>query len=309
MGNKSTRNSLLYAGAVLLFFLLLTHLTLSRPDGGVFSSIGLLIVGIFQLLFFVIGLVVGVAVCLAALFLIFIAAAYLTNMQLGKETAKKIWVAVRAQALAGLAAIAPQRFGELAHAAAYSSPSPTPAPVEVVVVAATPEEIPGQHTQAVQETALTTVSDQVLTTLTRLEQRLDDIEATMQSIEADSARFANTEQVDELRASVQELDDRSGAALEAQITPVQERLEQIAQQGEDLNMASKKLGDIIQRIAILEQKAGEFDELPQQIEQLRDEVPQQLAALQGEVEKQIASLQQKKPTPARSRSRKKTTAQ
>ncbi len=309
MGNKSTRNSLLYAGAVLLFFLLLTHLTLSRPDGGVFSSIGLLIVGIFQLLFFVIGLVVGVAVCLAALFLIFIAAAYLTNMQLGKETAKKIWVAVRVQALAGLAAIAPQRFGELAHAAAYSSPSPTPAPAEVVVVAATPEEIPGQHTQAVQETALTTVSDQVLTTLTRLEQRLDDIEATMQSIEADSARFANTEQVDELRASVQELDDRSGAALEAQITPVQERLEQIAQQGEDLNMASKKLGDIIQRIAILEQKAGEFDELPQQIEQLRDEVPQQLAALQGEVEKQIASLQQKKPTPARSRSRKKTTAQ
>lgn len=309
MGNKSTRNSLLYAGAVLLFFLLLTHLTLSRPDGGVFSSIGLLIVGIFQLLFFVIGLVVGVAVCLAALFLIFIAAAYLTNVQLGKETAKKIWVAVRAQTLTGLAAIAPQRFGELAHAAAYSSPSPTPAPAEVVVVAATPEEIPGQHTQAVLETAPTTVSDQVLTTLTRLEQRLGDIEATMQSIETDSARFANTEQVDELRASVQELDERSGAALEAQITPVQERLEQIAQQGEDLNMASKKLGDIIQRIAILEQKASEFDELPQQIEQLRDEVPQQLAALQGEVEKQIASLQQKKPTPARGRSRKKTTAQ
>lgn len=89
MGNKSTRNSLLYAGAVLLFFLLLTHLTLSRPDGGVFSSIGLLIVGIFQLLFFVIGLAIGIAVCLAAFFLIFIAAAYLTNMQLGKETAKK----------------------------------------------------------------------------------------------------------------------------------------------------------------------------------------------------------------------------
>ncbi|MGI6638416.1 MAG: hypothetical protein ACOX4Z_05070 [Desulfobulbus sp.] len=286
-------------------------MTLSRPDGGVFSSIGLLIVGIFQLLFFVIGLAIGIAVCLAAFFLIFIAAAYLTNMQLGKETAKKIWIAVRAQTLAGLAAIAPQRFGELAHAAAYSSPSPSvaPVPAEVVVTATAPEEGPGQYTQAVQETAPATASDQVLTTLTQLEQRLADIETTMQSIEADSARFANTEQVDELRASMQELDNRSGAALEAQITPVQERLEQIAQQGEDLNVVSKKLGDIIQRIATLEQKAGELGELPQQIEQLRDEVPQQLAALQGKVEKQIASLQPKKSTPARSRSRKKTTAQ
>ena len=78
MKNKSTQNSLIYTGAVLLFFTLLTHLTLSQPDGGIFSSIGILIVSLFQLVIFVIGLAIGIALCIAVMLCVFIAAAYLT---------------------------------------------------------------------------------------------------------------------------------------------------------------------------------------------------------------------------------------
>lgn len=315
MENNPTRNSLIYAGAVLLFFILMAHLTVSRPDGGVFSSLGILIVSLFQLVFFVIGLAIGIAVCIAVMLLIFVAAAYLVDSRLGREIAQKTKNAAYSQLRWMLSLIAPGKFGTLQPALAYSGASSESVVLEPVVASSTsalPLRDEGKGFESVRQE--TSTSAQLAEVLCKVEDRLTSIEMNVQAIESNSAHFARTEHLEAMGAAVQTADARFHETWETSISPMQEQLEQMSKQNEELNAANKKLGDIAQRIVTLEQKVTNLAELPQQVTELRDEfttaseaIPQQVADLRSEVQQQIAAL---KPKPAaKGRTRKKSPTQ
>ena len=308
MKNKSTQNSLIYTGAVLLFFTLLTHLTLSQPDGGIFSSIGILIVSLFQLVIFVIGLAIGIALCIAVMLCVFIAAAYLVNTSLGKEIAQKTKAAALNQVWWMLSIIAPGKFGMLQPTAGYAGMVTAPISLEPVSVnAATVRPIPAiDHTGNKAEQPA--VNEHMVEVLRKMEDRLKAIETSVQSIESKSAQFVHTKQLEAMGAAVRETDERSREALDTRINPMQEQLKHISKQNEELSEASKKLGDIVLRIVTLEQKTTKLAELPQQVTELRDEVtskyeiiPQQVADLRGEVQQQIDALKQKPAAKGRPR--------
>lgn len=313
MKNKATLTSVAYAGGILLFLILLVYLTLSRPDGGFFSSIGILIVSLFKLVFFVIGLAIGVALCIGVMLCIYVAAAYMMNSQLGKKIANSTYLAVRTQLWSALEVFAPNKFGTLAHATAYGAVPDVSKPLDSANYGAPATPQPAQP----QSTVTTPVaeSDQMLDVLKQVEQRLADIERSVQAIEADNAQFARTTQFDELSINLQSVEERSQTALDARLVPVQDRLEHIGRQGEEFEAASKILGDIVHRITVLEEQAKKFTDLPQKISGLHEEVnskyaeiPQQITALREELQKQVDALKPK-PSPAKGRSRKKPPAQ
>lgn len=300
MKNKPMCNSLLRTGAVLLVFLLLVHLTLSRPDGSIFGSIGILIVSLFKLVFFVIGLAIGIAICLAVFLGIFVAAAYLVRGRLGRETAEKTWATVQRQSRSALAALAPGRFGHLAPAAACcgeaahpeacactASMTSTASTASTTEIAA-PPQISGAPPAA---------QDQTLKMLQLFEERVENIEASVRAVETSAAHFVHGEELDALRGTVQELGTRSQTELAEAFAPVQGQLEEMTRQGELLSAAGKKLDDIVQRLTALEERMAQFTDLPQQVTDLR-----------GALQQQAEALQQKTQAPAKSRSsRKKTT--
>lgn len=310
---NSNRKSLGYAGAVLLFFVLLTHLTVSRPDGGIISSIGILIVSLFQLVVWVIALPIGLAVCIAVMLCIFIASAYIVDSQLGKGVTQRTKNAAFAQVRWLLAVIAPGKFGELQPAVAYS------ATLELserfgpgaVIASASPARDAQEPVQVVQASA---TSEQLAEMLQKVEAKLQGIETSVQNLESNSVQFARTDQLEAMGLAVQTADERSRAALDIRISPVQDQLEQMSKQNEELLAANKKLGDIVLRTDTLEQKASKLAELPQQVSELRDElaskyeaIQQQVADLRGQVQQQIGAL---KPKPAvKGRTHKKNPAQ
>ena len=320
MKNKTTLNAVAYAGGILLFLILLVHLTLSRPDGGFFSSIGILIVSLIKLVFFVVGLLIGVALCIAVMLCIYVAAAYLVNNQLGKTIAGSTYAAVTRQLYSALAALAPNKFGTLAYATtaahattAYGAAPDTPEFLDSANYSAPelPQQVQAQSVMpapAVQPNPMTDVLKQV-------EQRLADIECSVSAYEADRAQFARTDQFAELNATLQSADERNQAALDASLSPVQDSLEHLAKQGEEFEAVSKKLGDIGLRLTKLEEQTTKLADLPQQISGLHGEldskyaeIPQQITTLRDELQAQLEALKPK-PSPAKGRTRKKPVAQ
>lgn len=316
MKNKTTLNAVAYAGGILLFLILLVHLTLSRPDGGFFSSIGILIVSLIKLVFFVVGLLIGVALCIAVMLCIYVAAAYLVNNQLGKKIAGSTYAAVTRQLYSALAALAPNKFGTLAYATtAYGAASDTPEFVDSANYSA--PELPQQvQAQSVMPAPAPAAQPNPMTdVLKQVEQRLADIERSVSAYEADRAQFARTDQFAELNATFQSADERNQAALDASLGPVQDSLEHLAKQGEEFEAVSKKLGDIGLRLTKLEEQTTKLADLPQQISGLHDEldskyaeIPQQITTLRDELQKQLEALKPK-PSPAKGRTRKKPVAQ
>lgn len=283
-------SSLLYAGAVLLFFLLLVNLTLSRPDGGVFSSIGILILSLFKLVFFIIGLAIGIAICLTVFLGIFVAAAYLRDGQLGRETARKTWAAVQYQVHTALACIAPGKFGNLAPAAACCGEaafSGTCACTAVDADTATPRAEAQRANSSVFA-----AQEQVMESLRLIEQRVGDIETSVRMVE--SGEVAHGEQLDAMRGAMQELEGRSQAELASKFAPVQEQFEQMVKQGELVSSVSEKLDAILLRLAALEKQTAQFNELPQQVTELRGELQQQIEALQNRPEPTAKGRSRKK---------------
>lgn len=96
MENKtSLRRSWLYAGAVLLVFCLLAHLTSAHPAGGVAGAFGTLIVTLAQVVMLAVGLAIGIAICIAVMLGIYVASAHLLGgEELGRATGLKVRRAV-----------------------------------------------------------------------------------------------------------------------------------------------------------------------------------------------------------------------
>ena len=181
MKKNSSLCAVASAGIIFLLFSLVAQLTLAHPGSGIFYSIGLILVTIFQLAFWIIGLVIGVALCIVVMLCIYVASAYLMNRSQGAEVAARTKFLACTQVRRILTFVAPQYFGEFAGA-------------EVCCASAVPPETP-------------VVTRSLPETLQRLEDRLSSIDSTVQSLEANTAHFVKIQQMDELHLILQKHED------------------------------------------------------------------------------------------------------
>lgn len=291
------------AGIIFLLFSLVAQLTLAHPGSGIFYSIGLILVTIFQLVFWIIGLIIGVALCIVVILCIYVASAYLMNRSQGAEVAARTKFLAYTQVRRILTFVAPQYFGEFAGA-------------EVCCGSACASAVP-------PETPVVTRS--LPETLQRLEDRLSSIDSTVQSLEANAAHFVKIQQLDELHLIMQQHEDAAKKEFAEKMALMQAGLDAAAQRDEHFEAAIRRLDDIAARLAEMEQcvsasanlanqmdafksdLTGNVQELHLKIVTLKDDLQQQISAMpvKNTTQAPKAAVAQAKPGNAKAHSNKK----
>lgn len=271
------------AGIIFLLFSLVAQLTLAHPGSGIFHSIGLILVTIFQLVFWIIGLVIGVALCIAVMLCIYVASAYLVNRSQGAEVAARTKLLACTQVRRILTFVAPQYFGEFAGAeACCGSACASVEPPEAPVVTPTLPE-----------------------TLQRLEARLSSIDSTVQSLETKAAHFVKSQQPDELHLILQQHEDAAKKEFAEKMALMQAGLDAAAQRDEHFEAAISRLDDIAIRLAEMEQRVSASADLANQMDALKgdlsgnvQELHLKIATLKDDLQQQISAVPAQNTHPA-----------
>ncbi|QQG65185.1 hypothetical protein [Desulfobulbus oligotrophicus] len=280
-----TRASLYKAAAVLLFFVILAYLVSSTPDGGVFSSIGQMIIGVFRFIQWSIAMIIGVTLSIAVLIAIFLFAVSLTN----KAAAASMYQAIRV-AVIDLS----QSF--------ISRYRPTVATAETV----RPEEIPTRDIPAApvqqspvhESSSSDTLSAQIAGDIQKmaesqqaLSSQLSNLTSKLQVLEERSSDFLTAGHLETVTAELATTGKNLGA-LQADATVLEQKISQTLQQVTTIT-PEKILGNIPERLQHLETKedAPAFDPAP-------------LVASIEALEAAVGDLKKQKTSPAKARTTK-----
>jgi len=288
MKENMMRTPLIKSAVVLLIFVLLAYLTSASPEGSVLNSVGLIIIGAFRFVQWLVAMAIGLAFCIAFLIGIFLFAVSLVN----KETAASMYAGVK-QSVAVLCAPLFCRMG----VACKSSPSPQAAlPVEPVqcVQPAPPVQPAIDASQLKDELQAIIVGEvkKVADNQQALHAQVVALNAQLQSLEEKSATFAASGPLEAIAGEIAATGkvlatvQTTVASLEGQLGETVQKLQAITPEA--------MLGDLPARLQGLEQQAAPpvFDPQP---------LTDSLQALQKEVEEL-----KKKNTPAGAKARKKS---
>lgn len=280
MKENMMRTPLIKSAVVLLFFVLLAYLTSASPEGSVLNSVGLIIIGAFRFVQWLIAMAIGLAVCIAFLIGIFLFAVYLVN----KKSAATMYAGVK-RSVATLCAPLFSRLGSFSCKESSCTQPVTPAqPVQATVDT---EELKGElQTIIIDEVKKVADNQQAL------HAQFAALNAQMQAMEEKSSSFAAVGQLEtiagEIAASGKVLGavQSSVATLEGQLTNTVQQLQAMTPEA--------ILGDIPARLQSLEQQGDEkgFDPQP---------LTESLQTLQKEMEEL-----KKKNTGGATRARKKS---
>lgn len=251
------RAPLIKSAAVLLVFVLLAYLTSASPEGSVLNSVGLIIIGAFRLVQWVVAMAIGLTVCIAFLIGIFLFAAFLVdkNISASMYEGVKRSVAVLIQPL----------FSSLSAFKCKESSCSTASPVQTATGAdQLKDELQNIIAGEVQKVTAhqQTLNDQFTTLHTKIV-----------DLEEKSAQFATAVQLEAIATDI----TASGKMLETvqgNVAMLESKLLNTAQQLEAMT-PDKILGDIPSRLGKLEEKGDVFDPQP---------LTDSLQSLQKEVE-------------------------
>jgi len=250
MKENMMRTPLIKSAVVLLFFVLLAYLTSASPEGSVMNSVGLIIIGAFRFVQWLIAMAIGLAVCIAFLIGIFLFAVYLVN----KESAATMYAGVKCS-VATLCAPLFSRLGSFSCKESSCAQPVTPARPQPVQVAVDTEQLKGElQTIIVDEVKKVADNQQVL------QERFAALNVQMQAMEEKSSSFAVAGQLEalagEIAASGKVLGtvQTSVATLEGQLSNTVQKLQAITPEA--------MLGDIPARLQSLEQQGDGFDPQP-----------------------------------------------
>ncbi|MGI6656495.1 MAG: hypothetical protein ACOX5Z_06670 [Desulfobulbus sp.] len=300
--SDSTRIPLIQAGAILLVFVLLAYLTGTSAEGSVFKSLGILIVGCFQLIWFLIGMSISIVLCLAFLIGIFFLAAWLAD----RTSVIPLYASLR------------QSLQEQKESLSFLSCLPC---CSRSVAASDEAPVAGAvDPEAEKKEALRKLLTDELAKITRQQQEQINQQAAQQSaqlaalqdklhaLEAKGAEFAAAAQLDSVNDELASF-RKALADVQTQAANLSGKVQDTVQQIGAMT-PEKMLGDLPERIGKLEEQGADFAPAA---------LTESVAALQQEVEKSaesVAALQKeleeskKKPAPrstAKPRTRKKPT--
>jgi type II secretory pathway component PulC len=261
------RAPLIKSAAVLLVFSLLAYLTSVSPEGGVLSSVGLIIIGAFRLVQWALAMIIGLTISIAFLIAIFLFAAFLVN----KQTAASMYEALKGS-IAALCQPLLVRFGS------FASKTPQPRPVVQAAVTEPGSAVQTAVTEEQRKEDLQIIIAGEVKKVTDNQQALSvqfsALSNKIEALEEKTAGFAAAGQLEamaaEISASSKLLENvqENVAALEGKINDTVQQLQTITPE--------RMLGDIPARLEKLEQPNDEpvFDPAPltASIENLHQEV-------------------------------------
>ncbi len=251
MKENMMRTPLIKSAVVLLVFVLLAYLTSASPEGSVLNSVGLIIIGAFRFVQWLIAMAIGLTVCIAFLIGIFLFAVYLVN----KETAATMYAGVK-RSVATLCAPLFSRLGSFScKESSCAQPVAPVAPVQPVQATVDTEQLKGElQTIIVDEVKKVADNQQAL------HEQFAALNAQMQAMEEKSSSFAAAGQLEaiagEIAASGKVLGTVQSAVvtLEGQLSDAVQKLQAITPEA--------MLGDIPARLQSLEQQGDGFDPQP-----------------------------------------------
>jgi hypothetical protein len=238
------RAPLIKSAAVLLVFVLLAYLTSASPEGSVLNSVGLIIIGAFRFVQWLIAMAIGLAVCIAFLIGIFLFAVSLVN----KETAASMYEAVKGS-VAALCQPVCSRFGAFQCKETQCAP-----PVQAAATEGQLKE--DLHTLIAGEVKKVTDNQQTLSA------QFSALNSKIETLEEKSADFAVAGQLEAIAAEITASGKILGtvqenvATLEGKINDTVQQLQAITPE--------KMLGEIPARLEKLEQSGDDqgFDPAP-----------------------------------------------
>lgn len=251
-----TRASLYKAAAVLLFFVILAYLTSATPDGGVLSSIGQMIIGVFRFIQWSIAMLIGVALSIAVLIAIFLFAVSLSN----KAAAASMYQTVKVAVIDSLRSLF-SRYSTASTSAETVQPEEIPAQNEL--------ELPLQQSQASEPSPPDTISTQIADDIQKviesqqeLSSQLSDLTGKLQALEERSADFMTAGHLETVTSELAATGQTLGA-LQADAAALKEKVSHTLQQINTIT-PEKILGDIPERLQHLEAKEDtpQFDPAP-----------------------------------------------
>lgn len=280
MKENMMRTPLIKSAVVLLVFVLLAYLTSASPEGSVLNSVGLIIIGAFRFVQWLVAMAIGLSFCIAFLIGIFLFAVSLVN----KETAASMYAGVK-QSVAALCA---PLFCRMGTACKSSQPVQSAVPAEPIQ----PTVDVGQLKNELQAVIVGEVR-KVADNQQALHDQMVALNAQLQTLEEKSATFAATGQLETIAGEIAATGKVLGtvqaavASLEGQLGDTVRKLQAITPEA--------ILGDIPARLQGLEQQeaAPVFD-------------PQPLSDSLQVLQKEVEELKKKSTTPTGSKARKKS---
>ena len=257
MDANMMRTPLIKSGAVLLVLVLLAYLTSASPEGSVLNSVGLIIIGAFRFVQWLIAMAIGVSFCIAVLIGIFLFAISRIDNELAASMYSKTKVSVAALLAPLFAGISALKCQDSACAQSQAA-------------------VPADNSQLKSDlqTIIAGEVKKVSDSQAALNQQFSSLSAKIQSIEEKASSFAASEQVAAIAGEIAASGQMLGS-VQGTVTALEGKLNDTTQKLQAIN-PEKMLGDIPARLQKLEQKEDVpgFDPQPlnESIENLQKQV-------------------------------------
>ncbi len=253
MKTNVLRGPLIKSAIVLIIFSLLVYLTAAQPGGNVWSALGTIIVGIFRTIQFAIGLLIGVAVCLAVLIGIFLGAVAIFD----RSSASRMYEGLRH-------AFAEQMQGLLVAMAAEKKKEPEQPMIEEI----------STKLKSALDAAVISARRELATVREELGSRVKALSSRLSAVEESMESAVTGEEMEKVTADVEGVNE-TVAGLEQGLKQVQTELAGLTAQLAELT-PDRLLGDLPGRLAALEER-----EIPEAVD--LNPLQEQVAVLQAEI--------------------------
>lgn len=269
MNANVMRAPLIKSAVVLLVFVLLAYLTSSSPEGSVLNSLGLIIIGAFRFVQWLVAMAIGISVCIAFLIGIFLFAASLVDQQAAAD--------MYARARSGIVELFRPAFAAISSLRCKDGTCGSQ-PVQAAV--------DGDQLKDELAAMLSGQVKQIADHQQTLLDQLATLTSKIQAMEQKSAEFAVAGQVEAVAGEIAASEKMLGEIRES-LSGLEGKINSTMQQVQSLS-PEKVLGDLPTRLEKLEQQEGAFD-------------PQPLTESVQQLQKELEEIKRKSSTASRAR--------
>ena len=265
MKNNSLLKPLINSVLVLAVFSLLLYLIAGSPEATVWSSfwsaLGIIVMGVLRTLQWIIALLLALIVCLAFLFAIFFGAVALFD----GETSRKMYGNLKTLLFSWLPSFTGQCCCSTSAQSFQEEATTKPTTETVAEAFALKQECETMNTE------LNSIREHLQTTDQTLTDKIDQVTARIDSLEAMTTDMASKKQLDDMNHEVQGAVG-SLAGIESAVSAMKSSVEQTESKQQEIS-PDNILGDLPQRVQTLEeqQSAVETPE-PVDISPLQDDI-------------------------------------
>ncbi|RWX51627.1 hypothetical protein VU01_11053 [Candidatus Electrothrix marina] len=240
MKNNMLQKPLILSVLILTLLSTLIYLIAGNPEATVWSSFGLIIMGIFRTIQWIIAMTLALLVCLAFLFAVFFGAVALFD----RNTSAKMFHNLKAFLLSGLLPFTGQ--------CCCSNISSVQSSCEETTTEVKTEAPAAEQEREAMNAEITGIREHLHTTHQVLIDKIDQITSRIDSLEAMTADMAGKKQLDDMSHEVQDAVD-SLAGIQSAVSAMQSCVDQTESKLQEIS-PDKILGDLPQRVQILEEQ-------------------------------------------------------